>query len=66
MKLNVFSYDGNLDFVYGISKVVNHGFPVGEIRFRTGQLQGFAHDPCQMFFFHGQGCFVEVFYVNVL
>ena len=44
----------------------DHLFPVFQIRFRTVKLQAFAYNGSEMFFFHGEWCFVKVFHIQVL
>ena len=66
VKLNVFSNQCNRNFRRRVAKLIHHLGPVGQIRFRARQMKTFAGYLGKMFLFHGKGCFIEIFYVQVL
>ena len=66
MKGDVFADKGNRYFLSRMLQAFDHLFPVFQIRFRTVKLQAFAYNGSEMFFFHGEWCFVKVFHIQVL
>ena len=66
MKLNIFSNQCNVDLCGRMTKLIYHIGPVGQIRFRTRQVQTFAGSLRQMLLFHGKRCFIQIFHIQVL
>ena len=66
MQLNIFTYQSNGHILSRMTKCLYHGFPVVQIWFRARKIQTFTGYLSQMFFFHGQWCFIEIFYIQIL
>ena len=66
MELDIFADQGDCYILCRMLQAFDHLFPVFQIRFRTVKLQAFAYNGSEMFFFHGEWCFVKVFHIQVL
>jgi hypothetical protein len=66
VQLDIFAYQSDIYFFCRMTQSIYHSFPVFQIRIRAVKLQAVADNLCQMFFFHGKRCFVEIFHIKIL
>ena len=66
VELDVFAYQGHGHFLLRMLPGVYHGFPVCQVRLRTGQIQAFTGGLGQMLFLHYKGYFIEHVHIQVL
>ena len=66
MKLNIFAYQSNRYLVLRGAQRFHHGLPVGQIRLPVFQSEAVADHIRQMFFFHGERRFIQIFHIQIL
>ena len=66
MKLNIFAYQSNCYLVLRGAQRFHHGLPVGQIRLPVFQSEAVADHIRQMFFFHGERRFIQIFHIQIL